>query len=230
MSVGFRPKKADTFGGLAGWAPGAQARQLPEGTGYPLPKGAEVILQCHYHRTGRVEKDKTSIGLYFAKKPVTTAFQGMVIPGLFAFIPPGDDHFKVKGSIEVQEDCKLYSVMPHMHMLGREVKVTVTPPEDKPFTLIAIKDWDYNWQETYFLKEPIDIKKGTKMTVEAAYDNSAKNPSNPFNPPKLVTFGEQTTNEMLFIFLGATKEGKGRIKFQPEGLRRPRDTQEEKKP
>ncbi len=230
MGIGFSPKRGATFGALSGWAPGQVPHQLPDGTGFFLAKGSDVIIQCHYHRTGRVEKDKTSVGLYFAKKSVTTPFQGMVIPGLFLALPAGDAHFKVKGGMEVQEDCRLYSVMPHMHMLGREVTVTVTPPEGKPYTLVAIKDWDYNWQETYFLKEPIDLKKGTKMEVETIYDNSDKNPNNPFNPPRLVTFGEQTTNEMLFIFLGATKEGKGPIKFQPEGLRRPRQQEEEKKP
>jgi hypothetical protein len=122
--------------------------------------------------------------------------------------------------------------MPHMHMLGREVKVTVTPPDDKPFTLVAINDWDYNWQETYLLEKPLDVKKGTKIAIEAYFDNSDKNPNNPFSPPRLVTFGEQTTNEMLFVFLGATKEGKGKIKFTPDALRRPRETseEEEKKP
>ena len=220
MGVGFRPTKANAVGGLAGWAPGQLGRELPEGTGYFLPKGADVIVQCHYHRTGRVEKDQTSIGLYFAKKQAMTPFQGMIIPGRFLFIPPGDANYSVKGAIEMEEDCKLYSVMPHMHMLGREVKVTVTPPEGKSYSLVAIKDWDYNWQETYFLKEPIDLKKGTKIAVEAIYDNSAKNPNNPFNPPRIVTFGEQTTNEMLFIFLGATKDGPGRIKFSVDGVKR----------
>ena len=34
---------------------------------------------------------------------------------------------------------------------------------------MAIKDWDYNWQETYFLKEPIKVKAGTKFEVVSGY-------------------------------------------------------------
>jgi hypothetical protein len=71
---------------------------------------------------------------------------------------------------------------------------------------LKIADWDYNWQETYFLKKSIPVKKGTKFTVEAVYDNSDKNPSNPFNPPAWVRFGEQTDNEMCFVFLGLTND------------------------
>jgi peroxiredoxin len=201
MGVGFTPQ-----GGLAGWAPGQMPRVLPEGTAYLLPRGADVVIQFHYHRTGRVEKDKTSIGLYFAKKPVKQKFEGMVIPGRFLFIPADDPKFPVRGGIEVMQDCTLHSVMPHMHMLGRSITVTVEPPDGKPFTLIAIKDWEYNWQETYFLKEPLAVRAGTKMRVEALYDNTAKNPSNPFSPPRAVIFGEQTDNEMCFVFLGATSD------------------------
>jgi len=209
MGLGFRPARATDIGGLGGWAPGQLGRPLPEGTGYLLPKGADVVVQLHYHRTGRVEKDRTSIGLYFAKKPVEKRFQSAVIPGRFFFIPAGQEQFPVHGGIELQQDCRLYSVMPHMHRLGREIKVTVTPPEGQPFVLVAIKDWDYNWQETYFLKEPIDLKTGTRLVVEAFYNNTAKNPNNPFKPARPVIFGEQTDNEMCFVFLGCTSDRPG---------------------
>lgn len=209
MGVGFIPQ-----GGMGGWAPGQMARWLPPGTGYYLPKGADLAVQTHYHRNGRTEKDRLSVGIYFAKQPVKQVFQGMVIPGRFLFIPAGEKDFQVKGSIEVQQDCTLHSIMPHMHMLGRGIKVTMTPPDRAARTLLAINDWDYNWQETYFLKEPIHIKAGTKLTVEAHYDNSDKNPSNPFNPPRPVRFGEQTDNEMCFVFLGAVSDQPGRIKFK----------------
>jgi peroxiredoxin len=220
MGIGItRTSGAGQIGGLGGWAPGQRARFLPEGYGYPLPKGSDVILQVHYHRNGREEKDRTSIGLYFAKKPGVKPYKSMVIPGRFVVIPAGNSHFRVKGSIEVHEDVLLHSVMPHMHMLGKEIKVTMTPSDGKTTTLVHITDWDYNWQETYFLKQPVKVKAGTKFAVEAYYDNSDKNPSNPFNPPQWVRFGEQTDNEMCFVFLGATNDAsRRRIRFTAEGF------------
>jgi peroxiredoxin len=224
MSVGFRPQ-----GGLGGWAPGQMGRHLPEGTGYLLPRGADVVVQLHYHRTGKVEKDRTSIGLYFAKKPIAHAFRSLVVTGRFWFIPADVERFVVRDGIEVQQDCLLHSVMPHMHMLGREIKVTVTPPDAKPYTLIAIKDWDYNWQETYFLKEPIALKAGTLVQVEAVYNNSEKNPNNPFRTPRLIPFGEQTDNEMCFVFLGVTSDKPGRIPFRNQDVGKSFAGPEEKK-
>jgi hypothetical protein len=212
MVIGFRAQ-----GGLGGWAPGQMPRQLPEGTGYFLPKGADVVMQVHYHRDGRPETDRTQLGLYFAKKPVARQFQSMVIPGRFIFIPVGSDHYQVAGSIWCRSDCTLHSVMPHMHMLGREVQVTMTPPDGPSRTLIAIKDWDYNWQESYFFREPIAVKAGARFDIHAIYDNTDQNPSNPFHPPRMVFFGEQTTNEMCYGFLGATSDKPGRIRVDRRG-------------
>ncbi|HEY7328298.1 MAG TPA: redoxin domain-containing protein [Gemmataceae bacterium] len=224
MGLGFLPTTGQV-GGLGGWAPGNVAHHLPDGYGYFLPKGSDIIIQTHYHRDGRVEKDKTSIGLYFAKDGNTKRWKGMVLPGRFLVIPPNNDHYRVQGGMEVLQECKLYSVMPHMHMLGREIKVTLTPPGGKPMSLVAINDWEYNWQETYFLKEPIVIKPGTRLEVEAIYDNSDKNPNNPFSPPRYVKFGEQTTDEMCYIFFGATSETPGVIKVRRDNQReKPKDT------
>ena len=110
----------------------------------------------------------------------------------------------------------------HMHLVGRSIKVTMKPPDGERATLLEITDWDYNWQETYFLKEPFTFKQGTKFNVEAVYDNSSKNPSNPFNPPQWVRFGEQTDNEMCFVFLGVTNDDttSRRFRFRAEGFSR----------
>jgi len=221
MGVGFRPD-----GGLSGWAPGQLAHRLPEGYGWLLPKGSDVVMQVHYHRDGRVEKDRTQIGLYFAKKSEgMKRFKGGIIAGQFPTvrlfpsfpgfpgIPAGEEHCKVSGQLSVLEDCTLHSVMPHMHLVGKEIKVTWKPKEGEAKTLLAIKEWDYNWQESYFLKEPLKLKVGDVLEVEAVYDNSGKNPNNPNDPPKTVFIGEQTTNEMCFVFLGATSDGPGRSPF-----------------
>src|SRR5262249_9200790 len=121
MGLGFLPQLGKV-GGMGGVAPGPRARYLPGGHGRPPPQGCAVVPQLHYHRNGRVEKDRTRVGLYFAKKPGVKAFKGMVIPGVFLAIPAGAEKYKVKGSLELLQDCELHWVMPHMHMLGKEVR------------------------------------------------------------------------------------------------------------
>ncbi|HEX4591006.1 MAG TPA: redoxin domain-containing protein, partial [Gemmataceae bacterium] len=117
MGVGFLPR-----GGIGGWAPGQQPHVVPDGVGFKLPRDSDIVLQVHYHRTGRVESDRTQIGLYFAKKPVEHTIEPVVIsPGirnpLNFFIPRGVEKYPIKGSIWLADDCTIYSVMPHMHLI-----------------------------------------------------------------------------------------------------------------
>src|SRR5262249_37287378 len=126
----------------------------------------------------------------------------------------GDEDYRVRGSIWAAQECTLHTVTPHMHLLGKKIKITMTPPGGAASTLVGIDQWDYNWQETYYFKEPIRVPAETRFDVEAVYDNSAKNPSNPFSPPRRVRFGEQTTHEMCFGFLGATVDKPGAIGFR----------------
>ena len=42
----------------------------------------------------------------------------------------------------------------------------------------------------------VPLPKGTRLDGELTYDNSAANLRNPNNPPKRVTWGEQSTDEM----------------------------------
>lgn len=200
---------------------GQMPRFLPEGAGYFLPKGADLVIQTHYHRDGKEEKDRMQIGLYFSKEKVDKPYQVLVVNGfgLLSFIPAGNDKYITRGSAIVNADCTVHSVMPHMHLLGKKVKVTMTPPDGETQMLVQIDDWDYNWQETYWFKKPIDVKKGTKIDIEATYDNSDQNPNNPRKPPGMVFIGEQTTNEMLFGFLGATTDVKGQRLFARPALK-----------
>jgi peroxiredoxin len=224
MGIGFypqlvKPPRPDVpaVGSLGGWAPGQLGVRYPEGSGTMLPKESDILMQVHYHRTGKPETDRTKIGLYFGKEPEkpwnTLMITGM-LPG--ATIPAGKAAHVEKGSGWLTGDATVHSLLPHMHLLGKSVKITMTPPGGETKVLIDIKDWDYNWQETYWLAKPIEAKAGTRFDIEAVFDNSAKNPNNPSVPPQNVSFGEETTNEMLFGFVGAVPAGKERVRLVRE--------------
>jgi hypothetical protein len=180
---------------------------LPEGVALHLSKGADVCVQIHYHRTGKEETDRTKIGLHFAKKPATERFTSVPVAGLFWAIPAGARDFVVERSWKTTEDLTVYRMIPHMHLLGKDIELFATVPGGKEQSLIRIPVWDYNWQEQYDLKEPLKLPRGTVLRIRATFDNSADNPSNPSSPPKVVRLGEQTTDEMCFVFLGVSSPG-----------------------
>ncbi len=197
--VGFLPN-----GTMGGWAPGNLPRFLPEGVGMPLPKGSDIVIQVHYHKTGKPETDQTQIGLYFAKKPIAKRLRVWPLTSFMINIPPGEARHEVKASMTLPADSHAVDITPHMHLLGREMKVTATFPDGRTESLIWIKDWDYRWQDTYRFKDQVALPKGTRVDLVAYFDNTSGNPRNPSNPPQRVRFGEATTDEMCFAFIGFT--------------------------
>ncbi len=194
-------------GGLGGWAPGNTDDFLPAGMAKVLPKGAKIVMQVHYHKSGKSETDRTKLGLYFSKVPVNRAVNSIPVlsrrgpAGLR--IPAGDAHYEARGAIVLPSDQLVLGVTPHMHLLGKEMQVTATYPDGKQQNLLALKDWDFNWQESYTYEEPLLLPRGTRLELVAHFDNSAANRRNPNKPPQLVTWGEGTNDEMCIAFFEA---------------------------
>ena len=188
-------------GALGGWAPGSLPTPLPDGTGVLLPRGADIVLQVHYHSDGKPETDQTKIGLYFTNAPVDKRLR--ILPFIYPMlsIPAGDSDYKVDTRLTLPANITLLQIFPHMHLLGRKMMVNATEPDGTVVPLIKIDDWDFNWQTSFNFKRPIELPKGTVLHMAAEYDNSDDNPRNPNDPPKLVTWGEQTTDEMCIAFL-----------------------------
>ncbi len=204
-------------GGLDGWAPGKAPHALINGVGRYLPAGSDVLIQVHYHKTGKPETDDTAIGLYFADKPIQKQVRGtLIVPDLPRSlrtrfrpdlrIPAGDDNYEVRGARTIDEDSHAVAVIPHMHWLGKDCTITARYPDGTSRTLIRIDRWDFNWQATYDFAEPVPLPKGTTLEMVAHFDNSDANPNNPSSPPREVRWGEQTTDEMCIGFLQFTTD------------------------
>jgi hypothetical protein len=189
---------------IGGWAPGNTPRFAPSGIALKIPAHARLVLQVHYHKDGKTHLDRTKIGLHFAKGSIDKQARALPIVNTGLAIPPGEARCEIHAVAHVPLDVTARVVMPHMHLLGREMKITATLPDGTVKPMVWIKDWDFNWQESYVFKEPMKLPKGTRIDVVGYYDNSTGNPNNPNNPPKLVTWGEQTTDEMCVAFVGVT--------------------------
>jgi hypothetical protein len=186
---------------LVGWAPGYTPLPAEPALSQPVRPGTDVVIQVHYHPSGKAEQDQSSIGLKFSGPP-TKGRALLLVMNRYLDIPAGESHYVVKASVTVPQDAELWSITPHAHYLATEMKVDARLPDGSVTPLIRIKDWDFNWQGQYRYKQPIKLPKGTKIELEYVYDNSAANPHNPSRPPVRVRFGEQTKDEMALAFLG----------------------------
>ena len=199
-----------TVGSLGGWAPGIRAVQLPEDIAYRLPANARVVLQVHYHpHHGAPQPDATEIALYYADRQPRQEMRILPLINQDFLLRAGESNERVTAEFTAPPPpfftgAKLWMIAPHMHLLGREMKVEATFPSGQTSCLINIDDWDFNWQSIYRYKTPIDITPGTHLKLTAIYDNSSGNVRNPNYPPKDVRWGEATTDEMCIAFLFLT--------------------------
>jgi len=192
---------------LGGWAAGRGPTVLPEGVGYELPSKADVILQMHYHPSGKVEKDLSAIGLYFSKKPIKATLQRSSASNFKFTIPAGAKDHQIKAEWTIPVDVVAHGASPHMHLIGKSMTMTAQLPDGRVIDLLRVPDWDFNWQTSYEFQKPLDLPKGTIVRAVAYYDNSSENRNNPNNPPKEMKWGPATTDEMCVGFISITKKG-----------------------
>jgi hypothetical protein len=183
-------------GSMAAWAPGREARPLPEGISMPWNNKHDFVLQLHLHPSGKPEMEQSSVGLFLTDEAPRRSMVDVMMMDQKINIPPGETTYRTRDEVVIPVEMEVLALFPHMHLIGRDFKLTATPPQGEAFNLIWINDWDFNWQSLYQCEPAVKLPAGTKIVMEGVHDNSAANFRNPNQPPKQITFGEQTGNEM----------------------------------
>jgi hypothetical protein len=211
---------AFTKSAIGWWAPGEDTRFEAEGTGWRVPKGARLVLKIHYHvHHGGGQKDRTEVGLYYARRPVRKELRTLLLSNTAFAIPAGDSHYKITASyppIAMGQSAHALAIAPHMQRLGREMEVEATLPDTTSRCLISVEDWDSHWQTSYNFKEPVALPSGTRLDLTAYYDNSRNNPDNPSFPLKIVRYGERAEDETCIAFVKYTLDEESRDISSPQ--------------
>jgi hypothetical protein len=188
---------------LGGWAPGARTRRLPDGIGVPLPKNATIIMQVHYHPSGRAGSDQTQLGAWFADTAtIQHRLLNIPVANMKFTIPANDSSYTVVAKQQTPLSGKIITVAPHMHNLGRQITVEVVDLNGTTRPVISIDNWDFNWQGFYTPVTPIPLAFGSTVRVTSIFDNSFNNPKQPNDPIVPVSWGERTIDEMCLAFVG----------------------------
>jgi len=201
-------RRASPDGMLVGWAPGMSPLTLKPGQAKLIKKGSVFVFQMHYTTTGTATKDRTSVALWFAKEPIEKRVitRGVSTNAQAMIIPAGDANYESRSAYTFPEDVHILSFMPHMHVRGKDFEYTLVLPDGTRKILLRVPKYDFNWQLSYFVKEPIAVPKGSRLECVAHHDNSANNKFNP-DPTKAVRWGDQTWEEMMIGWLDYTLDG-----------------------
>ena len=192
----------DPDGNFLFWKPGNAPHVEPDGFAWPLGPGNQLVLNMHLQPSGKPEQVRPSIGLYFTDHRQTQFPLLVQLEDDQALdIPAGTRDFPVSDDFKLPLDADILAVYPHAHYLGKLLEAYATLPDGSKKWLIRIPNWDQNWQAVYYYREPVFLPKDSVIHMRYHYDNSTANPRNPNSPPKRVTAGNQSTDEMAHLWL-----------------------------
>ena len=184
---------------IGGVTPNKPGITFEPGVARLLRGNSDLIMQMHYTTNGKPAKDRTRIGVIYAKQsPTKLQAGGMVLQPRFV-ITAYDGNAEVKGTTKLERDTVMTSLTPHMHVRGKDMTYIAHYPDGTDEILLSVPKYDFNWQISYELKTPKVLPKGTIVEVIAHFDNSAANKFNP-DPSKDVKWGDQTFEEMMIGF------------------------------
>jgi hypothetical protein len=191
----FEPSARGTIM-VAGWAPGVQPVALADGVAIRIPKGMRFGIQIHYAPAEKDTVDQTRVGVYFADGLIKKHMRVLFGDRKDLNIPPNDPNYSLTSTKTFDTDAIISFFHVHMHLRGKSYLMKMTYPDGRQEVALEVPRYDFNWQRTYVLKEPIRVPKGTRVDFIGTYDNSSKNRFNP-DPSQTVKWGEKTTDEMM---------------------------------
>lgn len=202
--LGFGGPGFDAAATYIPWVPGAVARFFPPGLTGKMYRNSDLVIQIHYAPSDSDMEDQSSVNLFFAKPGFSReVLQFAMSPQNLIdgpFIIPAGQKRRFTARYTVPADVSLLAVAPHMHLLGAMMKTYAVKPEGDTIPFVLIDDWDFHWQGAYTFKKIVKVPRGSTLVVESMYDNTADNPENPNTPPRVVTWGESTLDEMMLCY------------------------------
>jgi len=185
---------------LAGYAPGMMPQTWKPGQARLIRAGSSLVFQMHYTTNGKPGKDRTRIGLIFAKSPPAERVASMEAMAPWIMLPPGEADIPVTAALTMRDPVRLMGIRPHMHLRGKSFEVRAVYPGGETEVLLSVPKFNFDYQPYYYLETPKLLPKGTRIECLAVFDNSASNPRNP-DPAAAVTWGPQTWDEMMIGWL-----------------------------
>jgi len=97
----------------------------------------------------------------------------------------------------------------HMHLLGVSMKVVLNPGTPHAIVLLDVPNYDFHYQRSYNLTEPVAVTPSDKIQVTCTY-NPKQRQEIPYLrnlPPQFITWGDGSADEMCLALVQMTPPG-----------------------
>jgi hypothetical protein len=186
---------------LGTWMPGQKALALPENVAQLLPAGSRIAVRIHYRGAGEESKDSSAVGLYFAKTTPRRQLQEAGISNSESLIPAGADLYQVTAALTIKDDAEAFAIRPGVHPLMMSLQATAYRTDGTQEVMIWTRGYQFDWQPTYYFKQPVSLPRATRIEVIAYFDNSDDNRNNPNSPAKPVRWPDLSSDPMCVLLI-----------------------------
>lgn len=162
----------------------------PEGVTGQLCDRTEAVKDLSKRTKGGAELELLGIAAMCGKNP---------------FFPQPD--VVTKCDQKVRSNYTIVTAAPHMHLLGRKLKMTLNPGTSREQVIINVEKYDFDDQSPIPLKTPLEVKSGDVIRIECTHDPKVRQliPSLKNLPPRYVTWGEGSSDEMCLGILSVSR-------------------------
>ncbi len=151
------------------WSPGGDDLTLPPDTGLELPSGTErFAIQVHTLRIGTDPPATSRARVCSGPAAPTNLAALMSMDAPVPAIRPLHEEAS-SASCSLSSAVHLYSAWPHMHLVGKEITLTLTGADGGVSSLVDVNPWDFHQQKTYLLG--VDASPGDAITLGCIWDN-----------------------------------------------------------
>ena len=148
-----------------------------------LEAGTVLMLQLHYTPSGTTRRDRSAVGVHFAStdpawRPECIVRTAGISNRTFEVPARASAHVDTATGL-VKRTMHITSLMPHMHLRGKAFRFERIALDGTRTTLLDVPRYDFNWQLSYDLEEPIVLEAGERIDLRAVFNNSSENLANP---------------------------------------------------
>ena len=171
---------------LYGTGRGTEPFELPPGIAVRIPAGKQAVLQMHLFNyadapaSGTVIMDIETL----AADGVVHEAEAFLVGDHDFTIPANTPSYSTSGSCTLSHDATLFTLMPHMHQLGRHMTVTAETSEGER----VLYDGDFEFEQQAIVPIPeTPLRSGDRVEVRCTFENPTD---------QSVEWGQSSTEEM----------------------------------
>ncbi len=196
---------------LMEWAVGKEGEIMRANSGKLMKAGSNIDFDIHYSTAGEEITSSVELGLYFYPKgeepkhrQVLSLWMGIDGGPGNLLLPPNEVTTSQMFHV-MKQNGRIENFQAHQHLRGKGMQMTAITPDGRSRVLSRVSDFNFNWHNNYVYADnaaPL-LPKGTVVEIQAWWDNTSANRSNP-DPNQWVGWGDRTVDEMAHAWVNVT--------------------------